>query len=377
MATKSEVNFIIVGGGLAGLSLASLIADLEVNVVVLEKGTYPRQKVCGEFISNESRPFLGRIGYFTPELETAEISRFELSFPNGQKHQCKLDPGGFGLSRWALDVGLRNLALSKGAAVAEKQNVISIEEREDYFEVTTSDGNKYTANHIIGSTGRYSNHLFHDQSSVKSTSSPSYFGVKYHIKTDFPEDLIQINLFPGGYAGLSKVEGDRYCFCYLAETNLLKKYGNISEFEKMHLSKNKELQTLLHNMEILDGPVTTSNFNFGYRSTAPNPYLTIGDSAGFIPPLTGNGMSLAFRSASHLGSLLREFFDGKIAWKEVEENHRKFGANYLQRRIRSGIFLQGLALNSSPLIQQILSSGMFIFPSLLKKLSHKAVGKTF
>ena len=58
MQNEQPYDVAIIGGGLAGLSLAIQCASQNVSVVLFEKETYPYHKVCGEYISLESQPFL-------------------------------------------------------------------------------------------------------------------------------------------------------------------------------------------------------------------------------------------------------------------------------------------------------------------------------
>ena len=53
-----QFDAIIIGGGLAGLSLAIQLAQLKRSVLLLEKNKYPFHRVCGEYISMESWDFL-------------------------------------------------------------------------------------------------------------------------------------------------------------------------------------------------------------------------------------------------------------------------------------------------------------------------------
>jgi menaquinone-9 beta-reductase len=377
LEAEQEYDIAVVGGGLAGLSLASLLAKEGVRVLVLEKESYPRQKVCGEYISNESRDFLERNQLLSGINELPQINRFELTFPRDENRSCRLEPGGFGISRWKLDAHLCEKARQNGAEVVENTLVTTIEERKEGYEITSREGEKFYTGRLIGATGRYSHRLF-PANSEKKTGAGKWFGVKYHIRHEFPGDTIQINLFPGGYAGISKVEDGKYCFCYLASAHWLKKYaGNIEQIEKNVLSENPTVKSHLEQFSAVEGPFTTARFDFSFRAAVHSHRLYLGDTAGFIPPLTGNGMSLAFRSAATASELILQHLEGKKRWQEVETAYARYGKQYLGSRIKSGVFLQNLALNPSAFFQRSLSAGMFLFPPLLKSLSKKATGKNF
>lgn len=374
---SSQTNVAIIGGGLAGLSLACLLSRDDIPVTLVEKEDYPRHKVCGEFISRESMDFLIRTGIFEKENNYPLIDRFELVFPNGKVHTCDLEPGGIGISRFTLDHKLYQLALNSGVNIINKDKANTITRQENgEFQIELKSGKQLISKVAVIAAGRRSTSLYKD--SKPKADRLSWFGVKYHIDLPMDIDLIRIMMFEGGYAGVSAVEDGRYCFCYLAKSKYLKKFkGNIDRFEEGLLRKNPEIDKLLNQRAIIDGPFTTSGFHFGYKQIEKDDLLFCGDASGFIPPLTGNGMSLAFRNAVNLHPLLVKYFNGEINWEKLKADYRKYGDGYLEKRISSGEFLQNLALDPGIFIQTILSGSMTLFPFMLKQLSKKASGKPF
>jgi len=128
---------IIVGGGLAGLSLAIQLANGKRKVLLLEKNKYPFHRVCGEYISMESWDFLERIGLPLREMNLPRINRLRVSSVSGKVIDHPLDLGGFGISRYTLDHQLALLAKEKGVAVLEGAHVKDIlrEDQEELFTV--------------------------------------------------------------------------------------------------------------------------------------------------------------------------------------------------------------------------------------------------
>ena len=107
----------IVGGGLAGLTTATILAHAGYQVALFEKKNYPRHKVCGEYISNEIKPLLQSLGLYPEDLKPAEISRFQFSSSHQDPVEAQMEMGGFGISRYALDNYLYEKALQAGVAV--------------------------------------------------------------------------------------------------------------------------------------------------------------------------------------------------------------------------------------------------------------------
>jgi len=138
-------DILVVGGGLAGLSFAILCADSGLSVLLLEKGVYPRQKVCGEYISMESYDFVKKLGVPLDALQVPLISCFVLTSPNGKPASTKLETGGFGISRFTLDEQLFQIALQKGVEVKTHCKVNQIEKKKAGYEVKTQTGETFSA----------------------------------------------------------------------------------------------------------------------------------------------------------------------------------------------------------------------------------------
>jgi flavin-dependent dehydrogenase len=373
MNSESKVyDIIIVGGGLAGLSTAILSAKNGRSVLLIEKENYPRMKVCGEYISNESRKFLKELGLPIEELHFPEINQFVLTTPLGDYAKCNLLPGGMGISRYFLDDFLAQKAQELGVTVLTNTKVkhLTYLKPSKQFLVNTTDSIQYYAKLAILAAGRNSGLL-----NKSKSNGDKFVGVKYHVSEGPADNTIEIHHFEGGYCGISKVEGNKFCLCYLVKADALKAYqGNINAFEEYVMSKNTFLKVRLQSPRISEA-VTTSNIQFGIFNQTNNNNLTIGDSAGFIPPITGNGMSLAFRSAKHIHIQIEHFFNGTINFNDLSINSNQYKNQYLKSRIQQGIFLQNLLFLKNRFLKFIVFKSITKIPGLIKILSKQAVGK--
>ena len=104
----------IIGGGLAGLSLSILLAQAGYKIVLFEKEKYPFHRVCGEYISLESRKFIESLGCKLTRLDLPIIKKLIVSAPNGDFIKANLDLGGFGISRFFIDNELKKIAVKYG-----------------------------------------------------------------------------------------------------------------------------------------------------------------------------------------------------------------------------------------------------------------------
>lgn len=369
---SSHWDLIIIGGGLAGLSSAILSSRQGLKVLVIEKDSYPRHKVCGEFISMESYGFLLKLGLPIPDLHLPYINQFTLTSYLGPTASCTLKKGGFGISRYLLDHLLMQIAQENGVLVLQQHKVIELHYNADLkqYVLTTHKQMIFNATLVIGAFGRMNPLL----PQPKPRSITSFVGIKYHIESDLKPDTIEIHSFKNGYCGISRIEDLKYCICYLARSEDLKKYhGDISMLESQVLMQNRFLKKRL-NHRILEGPIVTSQFHFSIQELTYNQVLLSGDAAGFIPPLTGNGMSLAFRSAHQLQPLIRDFFDGSINLEKIIIKQNKYISTYLSSRIQKGIFLQKLLFVENPILSNALMYGLTIVPGLMNILANQAIG---
>ncbi len=344
---RNNVNYdcIIVGGGLAGLCLAIQLSKLNHSVLVVEKNEYPFHKVCGEYISNESWNFLESLGLPLKSMDIAHINKLGISSVYGNMVESPLMMGGFGISRYTLDSSLSNIAQSNGVVLKQNCKANSLKLINDIYYLETSSGT-FNSKIVCGSFGKH-NPLFNDK--VINDNVPSYIGVKYHIKTNFPSNKIELHNFKNGYCGISKVDGDKFCLCYLTTAeNLNINKNNIQQMEKNVLYKNPFLKRIFENSEFLyDRPLTVSNVTFKSKSAYKNDIFLLGDAAGTIAPLCGNGMSMGMRASYLLASILNELFNKKISKAEAISLYTDQWSKNFSIRIKAGYYLQQILNRNS------------------------------
>lgn len=357
-------DIVIIGGGLAGLSLAILTSRVGKSVLLIEKGAYPKHKVCGEYISLESKDFLLKLGVDITALQLPIIDTFVLTSHHGLKSTCALNPGGVGISRYKLDARLAQVAIDQGVELIQNERVTNVEKVSSNYIVKTAQGNEYQTKQVVGAYGRVSG-----LSDSEHEDAKTHIGVKYHLNSGPAQDVIEIHNFKGGYAGISAIEDGKYCLCYLAKAEGLKAYkGDIASYEKEILWQNPYLKQRLQADKLI-APVVTSQLVFGVNNADSLDYPLLGDAAGFIPPITGNGMSLAFRSASNL-------FEAMTAGNDLMSASKEYTNRYLKERINKGIFLQDLLFVDNTFFNKSLMYAMAKIPGLMNIMTKQAVGHT-
>ncbi|MFN4146005.1 MAG: NAD(P)/FAD-dependent oxidoreductase [Runella sp.] len=337
-------DVIIIGGGLAGLSSSIRLAQAGFSVLVIERKTYPFHRVCGEYVSNEVRPYLENLGLNLEGLGIKTINRFLFSAPSGRSLQTTLDLGGFGISRYRLDFELYLLAQKAGVVflLGETVENIAPPQKEPYWEVNTSSHASLKAKIALGAFGKNSRLdkvLDRDFTLQKSP----YVGVKYHLKTDFPQDLIALHNFRDGYCGISAIEEDKYCLCYLTTRQNLRQYGDIKTMEQQVLWQNPHLKRIFNESAFLyPRPEVINEFSFASKKLIENHLLMVGDAAGLITPLCGNGMAMALHGGKIAADLTADFLNHKMPFRQLETQYQKEWKRQFATRLWVGRQVQRL-----------------------------------
>lgn len=336
------MDVIIIGGGLAGLVSGLELARAGHSVTVVERKTYPFHKVCGEYISNEVRPYLESLGVAVQSLGAPHIDRFQFTSPSGRLLETALDLGGFGLSRYTLDQTLYQLAQSAGVQFLLGKQVETVTFAADRFTLELNDGQVLNSRLVIGAFGKRSKIDKQLQRSFMQKPSP-YLGVKYHIRTDAPVDTIALHNFQNGYCGLSAIEDGKFCLCYLTTRDNLRPYGTIPGMEQAVLFQNPHLKQLYERSEFLyEKPEVINEFSFAPKQAVEQHVLMAGDSAGLITPLCGNGMALAIHGGKLVSALASLYLTGTLARAELESRYQAEWSARFARRLWVGRTVQRL-----------------------------------
>lgn len=378
MSESTSYDIAVIGGGLAGLSLSIQLANQGHSVIVFEKEKYPFHKVCGEYVSLESWNFLEQIGLRLKEMDLPLINTLLLTAPNGKAFTAKLPLGGFGISRFVLDHRLAELAKQKGVIIKENckvEQVVFKNKHEVLF-----NGGSVNANVCCAAYGKRSNldiKWNREFLSMADKRLNNFVGVKYHVKTDWKENIIGLHNFENGYCGISKIENDTFCLCYMTRAENLKNCGNdIKKMEERILFRNPHLKKIFKSCQFLQQfPVTISQINFASKTRVENGVLMLGDAGGMITPLCGNGMSIAFHTSKIASALIDQYLTGKIERKDLEAGYIKQWNEHFAKRLQTGRTLQKF-------FGKIRLSNLFIsifkmFPFLAKPIIRSTHGTPF
>lgn len=365
---RAEV--IIIGGGLAGLTAAIHLSRNNVAALVFEKESFPHHKVCGEYLSKEILPYLRQLDVpLEEEFPGNDISRFLFTTVTGSAVESNLPLGGLGISRYALDHFLYKKALESGVRIIQK-SVTAVEFKDDHFIVSTAEEH-YTSTYVLGAFGKRSGlDKYLDRRFFKKPAP--WLAVKSHYSNnEFPEGLVALHNFKGGYCGLSRTETGNINVCYLATYKSFKPHKDPETFKNEVLQENPHLRDFFAKATpAFQQPLSIAQVSFEKKASVENHILMLGDAAGLIHPLCGNGMAMAIHSARiAAGLVIKALRTPETSRTQIEVEYARQWNLSFRSRMRTGRLLQKVLLNQqlSDMSQQLVSSFPFLLPQIIKR----------
>ena len=349
-------DLVVIGGGPAGTSAAITAARSGFRVLLLERGRFPRQKVCGEFVSAESLELLGTL-LSRSEIcllhQAVRISQTRV-FADGRILQGRVDPPAASIGRFELDLALWRAAAASGVEQLE-QTIVNKVTNNGPFAVSTTRGD-FEARSVINASGRWSNlsqtpsngNPAVDPDRAPKTELPHrWIGLKGHFAESQPSRSVDLYFFEGGYCGVQPVmlrddALSRVNVCAMVRAEVARNLGDV-------FSLNHELLVRSRNWEPLTEAVTTSQLVFRKSQATRDHLLQVGDAATFVDPFIGDGISLALRSGTLAAQTLEPFlrneqsFDATLAAYEAEY------ADQFKRVFRSSSRIRGLLTMPKPI----------------------------
>ena len=372
---NATFDIIIIGGGLAGLCNAIHLSKFGKKVLLIEKNEYPKHKVCGEYISNEVLPYLAFLDINPFDFGAVKIEDFQLSTTKNSVISAKLPLGGFGISRYKLDFILSEKAKENGVVILQ-DSVLNVDFQNNIFTVETKENNLFLSEICIGAFGKRSLLDVKMERNFIKKKSP-YLGVKIHVKGDFPENLVALHNFKGGYCGVSKVENNAINLCYITSFSSFKKHKNIDDFQENVVFKNTFLKEIFQKSKpIWEQPISISQISFETKKPVENHLLMCGDSAGMIHPLCGNGMSMAIQSAQIAATLILDYLKGEIPVRDhLEKSYIRQWNKQFKWRLKAGHFIAMLFRKDkiASILLSILKELPFLLPIIIKQTHGKPI----
>jgi len=293
---------LIVGGGVAGCAASIALARKGRRVVLIERETTPRHKVCGEFLSGEALEDLHSLGIDVSALGAVPLDYVRLA-ASRRAAEAPLPFQAASLTRKALDTALIAEAIAAGVHVVRGHSVKSLSRtNNNLWQATLDDGTSFAAPTAFLATGK------HDLRGHGRPRDPHHwvaFKMYYRLsaaQTAALKGASELTLYAGGYGGIQPVEGGLANFCCVVKQSYFARAGLRWEglIKKMQQDCPHLAMRLAEAEPQLDKPITVSHIPYGYlRRTTDEGLFCIGDQAAVIPSFTGDGISIALHTARH------------------------------------------------------------------------------
>ena len=373
----TDFKIIIIGGGPAGTASAAYLTKLGIDVCIIEKKNFPRETLCGEFLSNEVENGLRELNLFEEflSLKPNSINSFRFISAGENEFYKVLGFTAYSIKRSVFDNFLFYAAKAKGANLLFPAEVKTIRKDGDKFIVNITDSNgknfNLSSKIVIAAYGKQNfldKYLKRNFANVKSNT----YGVKFHVDKKyfkhFNENEIRIYSNPGLYCGMNAVNSDTVNICLLRKGIESKESPRklISEFisgtESFRTLFNPGGESIFNSLPVWG----CGNIFFGKKSPVENGIFIAGDAAGVIAPLAGDGIGMAFQSAKILSSVLDGFLRNKISRREAEEIYTLKWNSLFRKRILTASIIQKIILNHT--LGGISTGLLKFYPGILPQL---------
>jgi 2-polyprenyl-6-methoxyphenol hydroxylase-like FAD-dependent oxidoreductase len=318
----------IIGGGLAGLALGIGLRQREVPVTIWEAGRYPRHRVCGEFISGNGQAVLERLGLLAHFHQAGAFYAHTALFVCGPNRSPvrRLSAPALCLSRYKLDALLADLFQQAGGELRTDSRWTLADEREG----------------LVRASGRRA------QSPEKS---PRWFGVKAHVPQRAALKLeadLEMHLSRDGYLGLNRISDGEINVCGLFRVREESRRPE-SKQDWLRGEVGSALRDRLGAVEFdADSFCSVGGLQLKPQRAADQAECCIGDALTMTPPVTGNGMSMAFESAEMAMEPLTAYSAGRLAWNAAQRQIAQHCDAAFMRRLAWARLLQWLVISSAP-----------------------------
>lgn len=311
---------LIVGGGPAGAAAAITLARRGQNPLLIERTRETGDAICGGFLSWRTLETLAKLGVDADALNRSPTTRVRL-FAGARTAEAPLPRAARSVSRRLLDTVLLRAAEVAGAKVERGVTVRGIEDA-----VRLDDGSELRPGALFVASGK------HDVRGLsrpaKARGSDPTLGIRVRIGaspglTRLVGDAIELHLFDRGYVGIALQEDGSANVCMAVHRSRLSEAGGP---EKLLIALGEESPVLGERLAYRGGgePIDAiANVPYGWRVREGRAGLfRLGDQAGVIPSLAGEGMGIALASGvSAVEAFARGGADAASDW-QVRFAHR-------------------------------------------------------
>ena len=351
-------DVVVVGAGLAGSGIAAALAQRGWDVLLVERDRFPRHKVCGEFLSPEAQHSLQTLGVLQDVAALAPVPLHAAAITTfgGKTIEMGLPADAWGLSRYALDARMAAAVercggeVWQGAAVthitpAHGAHLVQVRRSREHGRMQEL---SVQARAVIIACGRHSSADLPPRNAAQGADKRGWrncLGLKIHYQNVRMEPRVELYLFPGGYVGINPVEDGRANVCLLITYAAFQAAGkSLPCVLELAATRHPAFADRLRGARVVAesecavAPVDTQRRPLPWDTAAAAPCL--GDTVAMIPPLAGDGMAMALRSAELCLAPADAYLHGSLALRGWEEEYGRAWRREFASRLRLGQSLQ-------------------------------------
>jgi flavin-dependent dehydrogenase len=357
------LDMLVIGGGPAGASLAARLAAAGASVALVEKSAFPRAKVCGEYLAPNGVCALAEIGV---QLPTPAIRRIAL-WADQLELQAPLPMAG-ALTREVLDTLLLEQAAHAGAKLWQPAKVCAVRELRSGYEVFATRGITLRARAVVAAHGSWESGSLPTQCARSRQRASDLFGFKAHLRAPrMPAGTIALVPFAGGYGGALALGDGRATFACAVRRDALRairaQYPRIAAGEAVlrhALQSSAALGVAFGGSRAAGAWLGVGPLRPGMRPLRRGGIFAVGNAAGEVHPIVGEGITLALHSAAALAdALLASLGDQSEALRQYKRRYRGL---FALRLWRSSVFA---TLATSPALAAVAARALRRVPPLL------------
>ena len=325
---KEKFDLAVIGGGPAGTSAAITAARLGFYVLLLEAGSFPRHKVCGEFVSGEALSVLAELVGKKQFAHAPRISKARV-FIDHARATLPVNPPAASVSRYDLDAALYHASAVAGCMVRDRTRAQSAAPSQNGF-VIRLESEEVLARAVINATGRWSN-----LARRTARGTEQFIGLKGHFFEPDCSESCDLYFFDGGYCGVQPIGDDLVNAAAMVKPGIAKNLTRV-------FALNRDLKERSRAWKSVGVPVSTAPLIFRSPVTSENGVLMAGDAAAFLDPFAGDGISIALHSGRMAAEALGRFLLANSSLQDALLHYDREYRRLIKPALNSAQRLRGL-----------------------------------
>ncbi|MEM7229169.1 MAG: NAD(P)/FAD-dependent oxidoreductase [Planctomycetota bacterium] len=333
-------DVIVIGAGVAGASVALRLARIGVDVLLVDRATFPRRTVCGCCLNPRSLAQLESLGVLDVIRAAGARPTRHLEVRGFGRHITRSIPAGLSFSRSQLDLLLVNAGRRAGVTFHDGTSATVETEFSDDRRVVRIGSARHSASMVIIADGLGGSSLREIPEMAPTIRRGAVIGVATTVPdhADLPVDTISMCTTTHGYVGFARIEGHRIDCAAAIDPTWLRAVGGPAA-------------AVAHIIDETNGPSLdleqadwfgTGRLTRHRTRCAAHRLCVIGDAAGYVEPFTGEGMAWAFEAGALVAPIAAAARDDwsqrqEHAWQRAYDRHirrRQRWCRLLARTVR-------------------------------------------